>query len=162
MVAMRLTDRDVVDVIAGVMDPEIPVCSITDLGMVEKIAIDDTAVEVSLLPTYTGCPATEIIRRDVEKAVRAVAGTRTVRVHFVWDPPWTTDRITPEGRQALRGFGIAPPILQIAIPCPYCGSRETFVESEFGPTPCRTIRYCRSCNNPFEGFKRKASGARGT
>ncbi|MFN2642862.1 MAG: 1,2-phenylacetyl-CoA epoxidase subunit PaaD [Actinomycetota bacterium] len=139
----------------GVMDPEIPACSITDLGMVERIKVTSEVLEVDLLPTFVGCPATDMIRRDVEKALKAIAGDAPVIVRFVWDPPWTTDRITPEGRKAMSGFGIAPPLLQIAVPCPYCGSRETFIESEFGPTPCRTIRYCRSCSNPFEGFKRK-------
>lgn len=150
-----VTEEDVRGVLDGVMDPEIPACSITDLGMVHDVRVTGDTVEVRLLPTFVGCPATDMIRRDVEKALKPVAGDRAVRITFVWDPPWTTDRITPAGREALKGFGIAPPLLQIAVPCPYCGSRETFVESEFGPTPCRTIRYCRSCNNPFEGFKRK-------
>ena len=153
----------------GVHDPEIPACSITDLGMVEALRVDDSAVEVDLLPTFVGCPAKDVIREDVEAALHPVAADRAVRVRFVYDPPWTTERITERGRDRLREFGIAPhweapaagpvtlPLLQRAdVACPYCGSRETAMESAWGPTPCRTQHWCRSCRNPFEGFKEKA------
>ncbi|MGH2784911.1 MAG: 1,2-phenylacetyl-CoA epoxidase subunit PaaD [Actinomycetota bacterium] len=147
------------EALTEVMDPEIPVCSITDLGLVERIDVTDGAVDVTLLPTFVGCPALDAIREDTERAVRAVAGDRDVRVTYTYDPPWTTDRVTEAGREALRSFGIAParplPVLQIAIPCPHCGSLATTIESEFGPTPCRTVRYCTACRNPFEGFKPK-------
>lgn len=158
------TEALVRNALGGVMDPEIPACSIVDLGMVEDVRVDEEAIEVTLLPTFVGCPATDMIRRDVQRALRAVAGELEVRVSFVWDPPWTTDRITAAGRDSLRGFGVGPPtaarasgvtLLQIQMPCPYCASLDTIVESEFGPTPCRSIRYCNACNNPFEGFKRK-------
>lgn len=149
----------ILEALSRVMDPEIPVCSITDLGLVERVAVADDAVEVTLLPTFVGCPALDAIREDAERAVRDVAGDRAITVTYVYDPPWTTDRVTEAGREALRSFGIAPaqprPLLQIAIPCPHCGSLATTIESDFGPTPCRTIRYCTSCRNPFEGFKPK-------
>ncbi len=159
-----VTEEVVRDALASVMDPEIPACSIVDLGMVHDVRVTGDAIEVDLLPTFVGCPATDMIRRDVVRALRGVAPDAAPKVTFVWDPPWTTDRITASGRDALRGFGIAPApaarstgttLLQIQVPCPYCGSLDTVVESDFGPTPCRTIRYCRACNNPFEGFKRK-------
>ena len=147
------------DALSRVMDPEIPVCSITDLGLVERVTVSDGAIEVTLLPTFVGCPALDAIHDDVTRAVEAVAGARTVRVAYVYDPPWTTDRVTEAGREALRSFGIAPAqprtLHQIAVPCPHCGSLATTIESDFGPTPCRTIRYCTSCRNPFEGFKPK-------
>lgn len=151
-------ERAVRDALAQVKDPEIPVCSITDLGLVERIIVDDSRVEVTLLPTFVGCPALDVIRSDAERAVGGVAGGRAVEVRYTFDPPWTTDRITAEGREALRTFGIAPPgssLIQIAVRCPHCGSLATETSSEFGTTPCRTIRYCTSCRNPFEGFKPK-------
>lgn len=146
------------EALSQVMDPEIPVCSITDIGLVEDVRVSDDAIAVTLLPTFVGCPALDAIREDVERALRPVAGNRAVSVAYVYDPPWTTDRMTPAAREALVAFGIAPPagrLLQIGIPCPICGSLETRVESEFGPTPCRTVRYCTACRNPFEGFKPK-------
>lgn len=155
------------EVLAAVPDPEIPACSIVDLGMVERVDAREDAVDVDLLPTFIGCPARDIIGDEVEKAVRSVAGERTVRIRFVYDPPWTTDRITDRGQEALRSFGISPhwersgqpvaiPLLRgSGVACPYCGSAETVTESAFGPTPCRTVHFCRSCRNPFEGFKAK-------
>ena len=143
------------DALAHVKDPEIPVCTITQLGLVERIDVSDDAVEVTLLPTFVGCPALDEIRIDAERAVVEVAAGRHVTVRFSLEVPWTTDRITEDGREALRTFGIAPPLLQITYPCPNCGSRDTTLEAPFGPTPCRTIRYCNACRNPFEGFKPK-------
>lgn len=147
------------DALSRVKDPEIPVCSITDLGLVDRVNVTETAVDVVLLPTFVGCPALDAIREDAERAVRHVAGGRSVKVSYVFDPPWTTDRISEAGREALKTFGIAPPggrqPLQIAVRCPHCGSLATNLEAEFGPTPCRSIRYCSACRNPFEGFKPK-------
>lgn len=142
-----------------VYDPEIPVCRITDLGLVERVSVGEGTIEVDLTPTFAGCPALDAIRTDVERAIAGVAGGRAVRVRFVLDPPWTTDRINDRARRAMAEYGVAPPgprLMQIAVPCPYCGSHETVVESDFGPTLCRSVRYCRACRNPFEGFKPKA------
>ncbi len=160
-------ERDVREALGAIHDPEIPACSITDLGMVERVAVSNEVVEVDLLPTFVGCPAKDVIGEEAEAAVREAAGGRPVRVRFVFDPPWTTDRITEEGKARLREYGIAPhweraegptvvPLMgRSGVPCPYCGSRETVMESSWGPTPCRTIQYCRACRNPFEGFKTK-------
>lgn len=167
--AADLRDR-VLRALGLVMDPEIPTASIVDLGMVERVEVVDQVVEVDLLPTFVGCPAKDVIGEDAEAAVREAAGDREVRVRFVYDPPWTTDRITEGGKAALREYGISPhweggppegavvvPLLgkPAGIPCPYCGSDRTVTESSFGPTPCRAAHFCRACRNAFEGFKVK-------
>jgi ring-1,2-phenylacetyl-CoA epoxidase subunit PaaD len=151
--------------VGAVRDPEIPAVTIGDLGCVQRVVVTADAVEIDLLPTFVGCPALDVIRRDVMKAAEGFAGDRSVAVRFVFDPPWTTDRITEEGKASMKLFGIAPPngnnvrpmqpMLQIAVRCPYCGSLDTVLESDFGPTLCRSVRYCNACKNPFEGFKPK-------
>ena len=152
----------------GVHDPEIPACSITDLGMVERVDVTGEAIEVDLLPTFVGCPAKDIIGDDARAALREPADGRDVRVRFVYDPPWTTDRINERGRERLRGVGIAPhwehesgpvaiSLMTVSgVSCPFCGSPDTKMESAWGPTPCRTQHWCSSCRNAFEGFKEKA------
>jgi ring-1,2-phenylacetyl-CoA epoxidase subunit PaaD len=159
------------DALSAVPDPEIPPCSITDLGIVERVAVTAERVEVDLLPTFAGCPALDVIGRDTEAAVRSVAGGRAVRVRFVTSPPWTSDRITARGREALRGYGLTPPgepggrvLIPVAavsspggVPCPFCGSSNTVRESAFGPTLCRSTHFCNACRNPFEAFKPKAA-----
>jgi ring-1,2-phenylacetyl-CoA epoxidase subunit PaaD len=164
-------EAQVWEALAEVHDPEIPPCSITDLGIVERVEATRDAVEVDLLPTFAGCPALDVIRQDAEAAVRSVAGPRDVRIRFVYSQPWTSDRITPEGRAALKVYGITPPAaggqtfvplaslqrIERTVPCPFCGSEETVLESAFGPTLCRSTHFCRSCRNPFEGFKPKTA-----
>ncbi|HZJ52288.1 MAG TPA: 1,2-phenylacetyl-CoA epoxidase subunit PaaD [Actinomycetota bacterium] len=149
--------------LGDVMDPEIPAVSITEMGMVLDVAAEDKDVWVTILPTFTGCPAIDVIVHDVEQAVAGVEGVETVRVKLVYDPPWSTERISSEGRTKLQQSGLAPPaagpvlITDIRLPavavCPFCGGRDTANENLFGPTPCRAIYYCRSCRNPFEQFK---------
>jgi ring-1,2-phenylacetyl-CoA epoxidase subunit PaaD len=173
--APELTDAvelAVWEALAGVHDPEIPPISITDLGIVERVEIGDGVVTIDLLPTFVGCPALDVIREDVMAAVDEAIGGRRVEVRFVYSPPWTSDRVTPEGREALRGYGLTPPPPAAAgtafvplaslrraqarpAPCPFCGSEETVLESAFGPTLCRTTHFCRACRNPFEAFKPK-------
>jgi ring-1,2-phenylacetyl-CoA epoxidase subunit PaaD len=163
-------ERRVWDALSTVPDPEIPTCSIVDLGMVERVEVTEGAVEVDLLPTFVGCPAKDVIGEDVEAALGGAGDGRAVRVSFVYDPPWTTERITEKGKAGLRALGISPHWEQPAggpvtitllrdsgTPCPYCGSPDTVMEAAFGPTPCRTTHFCRSCRNPFEGFKEKRS-----
>ena len=152
------------DALADVADPEIPAVSIVDMGMIREVRVDRGTATVVVLPTFTGCPAVPIIRRDVDAAVGRVDGIETVIVEMTFTPPWTTDRITEEGRTKLREFGLAPPtgsgpvlIMDIGLPtvalCPFCGSSETHNENPFGPTPCRALYYCDACKNPFEQFK---------
>ncbi len=167
-------ELEVWNALAGVHDPEIPPLAITDLGIVERVEVSPHQVEVAMLPTFAGCPALDVIREDVTAAVGAVAGERTVLVRFVYSPPWTSDRITPAGRDALKRYGLTPPGAggsRVVIPlaglkprgsavglgaeCPFCGSTETELESAFGPTLCRSTHFCRACRNPFEAFKPK-------
>jgi ring-1,2-phenylacetyl-CoA epoxidase subunit PaaD len=137
-------------VIASVPDPEIPAVSIVDLGIVRAVTLD----AVTITPTYTGCPATHVIERDIRDALDA-AGYRHVRIETVLSPPWTTDWITPQGREKLHAYGIAPPLAagQRAPACPQCGSRETAEISRFGSTPCKSLWRCRACAEPFDLFK---------
>ena len=146
-------------VLDAVPDPEMPPVTIGQLGMVVAVAVEGGAVTVNLVPTYSGCPATAVIRQDVANAVGALPGVTAVQVNFVRDVVWDPERISAEGRENLRAFGIAPPgsgqtLLQIGgVTCPVCGSRDTVADSPFGPTPCRSTNYCRACRNPFEAIK---------
>ena len=146
-----ITEDDVRARLAAVHDPEIPTVSIVDLGIVERVDVTPDAVSVELLPTFTGCPALDVIRGAVEDAL-APLGLETT-VDFTWRVPWTSDRITPEGRAALARSGFAPPAAPEDIRCPYCGSERVAMDSAFGPTLCRSLFYCRSCRQPFEAFK---------
>ena len=152
----------------GVPDPEVPVLSVVELGIVRDIAIDVAGVEVTVTPTYSGCPAMQTIERDILAALQR-AGARNPRLRTVYAPAWTTDWMTDAAREKLRRYGIAPPGVREAtgdllvqllrrtpaapVPCPYCGSSATELRSEFGPTACKAIRYCTSCTQPFEQFK---------
>ena len=152
------------DALATVPDPEIPAVSVVDMGMVREVIVTDADVRVVVLPTFTGCPALPIIKSDVAAAVETVPGVANVTVEVSFVPPWTSDRISEEGRKKLTEFGLAPPtgqgpvlIADIGLPtvaiCPFCGSNNTHNENAFGPTPCRAVYYCDECRNPFEQFK---------
>jgi len=145
----------------AVPDPEIPVLTLGDLGVIRDVRVaGDGAVEVDITPTYTGCPATEVIASDVRAALRE-AGADQVRVQIVLSPPWTTDWMSEAGRNKLRDFGIAPPgpaaagpvRLAFSVRCPQCGSIDTREISRFGSTPCKSLWTCRSCAEPFDSFK---------
>ena len=148
--------------IAGaVPDPEVPVLTIHDLGVLRDVTIaDDGAVEVTITPTYSGCPAMDAIRVDVEQALRE-AGFDTVRIRTVLAPAWTTDWISERGRRALAEFGIAPPgrrgsgpvALALSVRCPRCGSPDTREISRFASTACKALWQCRACGEPFDHFK---------
>jgi ring-1,2-phenylacetyl-CoA epoxidase subunit PaaD len=168
----RIDPHDVLAALNEVADPEIPTVSVVELGMVERIEVRPDELVVELLPTFVGCPAVEVIREAV--AARLAAFGRPVRVEMTFSTPWTTDRISPEGREKLRRSGFAPPPRSEAagrpggralpmidpmfgaaapVECPYCGSAETTLENVFGPTQCRSIRHCAACRQPFEAFK---------
>jgi ring-1,2-phenylacetyl-CoA epoxidase subunit PaaD len=143
-------------------DPEIPVISLVDLGVVKGVEVDGKRVRIDFTPTFMGCPALDTMRRAMEQKVEELGAEAEVRV--VLDDSWSTDDITPAGREKLRAAGFAPPAprptgklelvqLQRGFRCPYCGSTDTRLDNLFGPTPCRSIRYCESCRQPFEQFK---------
>jgi ring-1,2-phenylacetyl-CoA epoxidase subunit PaaD len=146
-----------------IADPEIPVISLVDLGVIRDVSVDRERVCVELTPTFLGCPALEAMRAAIEAKVASLGGA--ARVVVIQHDFWSTDRITPAGREKLRQAGFAPPapraagaatLVQLqskAFRCPYCGSAETTLENIFGPTPCRSIRWCENCRQSFEQFK---------
>jgi ring-1,2-phenylacetyl-CoA epoxidase subunit PaaD len=160
---VTLTPEQVWEALAQVPDPEIPTISVVDLGVVRDVRIEQTRVRVEFTPTFLGCPAVEVMRDRMAEAVQELGAEPEIEV--VQDDSWSTDRITPEGRRKLRESGFAPPAPRAAgVPtlvqletapfrCPYCGSSDTRLENIFGPTPCRSIRYCAACRQPFEQFK---------
>ena len=148
-----VTAAQVWEALAEIPDPEIPVVSLVDLGVIRSVDVSNGHVRVELTPTFLGCPALEAMVSAIQ------ANVPDAEVDVVNDDSWSTDKITAAGREKLRGAGFAPPAprlvqLQSAVHrCPYCGSTDTKVENLFGPTPCRSLRYCASCRQPFEQFK---------
>ena len=143
------------DVVAAVKDPELRVLNLAELGILRDVTVDGGAVTVTITPTYSGCPAMDLIRADIESALRS-SGVSAVVVKTVLDPPWTTDMITTEGRSKLAAAGIAPPgpvLLQISVRCPRCGSPATEQLSRFGSTACKSLWRCTSCLEPFDAVK---------
>jgi ring-1,2-phenylacetyl-CoA epoxidase subunit PaaD len=162
-----VTNEQVWEALAEIPDPELPAVSLVDLGVVRDVQVDEERVHVSFTPTFLGCPAVEVMRERMAERIRELGATPEIEVA---SEGWSTDRITTEGRRKLResgfapptggrigvGAGHAPPLLQLqrqSSRCPYCGSADTKLENLFGPTPCRSIRYCASCRQPFEQFK---------
>jgi ring-1,2-phenylacetyl-CoA epoxidase subunit PaaD len=151
VVATTISKAQVYEWLADVPDPEIPVLSILDLGIVRDVTVDNR-VTVTLTPTYSGCPATEAIESDVLSALKG-HGIGDVAIKRVLSPPWTTDWISEDGREKLRHYGIAPPSPSREIACPQCESMDTELVSEFGSTACKASWRCRECLEPFEYFK---------
>ncbi|MGV9195531.1 1,2-phenylacetyl-CoA epoxidase subunit PaaD [Microbacterium sp. MC2] len=148
-------------VAAAVRDPEVPVLTIEDLGVLRDLEVDGTRVTVTITPTYSGCPATDAIRDDIVVALTA-AGFADVEVRIALAPAWTTDWMSAAGAAKLHGFGIAPPTgrravgpipLTLAVRCPQCGSLDTREISRFGSTACKALYECRACLEPFDHFK---------
>ena len=158
-----VTAEQVWEALAEIPDPEIPVVSLVDLGVVKDVQVDGERVHVDFTPTFLGCPALEVMQRAMVASIESLGAEADVEV--VLDDSWSTDRISAEGREKLRAAGFAPPapreaeaptLLQLQrapLRCPYCGSTDTKLENLFGPTPCRSLRYCSSCRQPFEQFK---------
>ena len=157
--------------LSEVPDPEIPVISLTDLGIIRDVQWQDDTLVVTVTPTYSGCPATSIINLDIETALRA-RGIEKLRLQRQLSPPWTTDWLTAEGREKLRAYGIAPPVdgtaadgvlagriarlsgaSNLTVACPRCGSAHTEKISQFGSTPCKASYRCKDCLEPFDYFK---------
>jgi ring-1,2-phenylacetyl-CoA epoxidase subunit PaaD len=158
-----VTAAQVWEAFEQIPDPEIPVVSLVDLGVIRSVDVSDGHVRVEFTPTFLGCPALEVMKQALEAKVSELGAEPDVQV--VQDDSWSTDKITPAGREKLRVAGFAPPPpreasapklvqLQASVHrCPYCGSTETKLENIFGPTPCRSLRWCESCRQPFEQFK---------
>lgn len=167
-----LDEAVVMQALEAVKDPEIPVVSVVELGIVQAVQVDSAsgAVVVSITPTFSGCPALDLMRTAIESCVLDL-GASAVRVEVVLDPPWTSDRIAPEARARMQAIGLAPPppvgrfrtdisltlepllASEDPVPCPYCGSSQTVMENGFGPTICRSAHYCNGCLQSFEAFK---------
>jgi ring-1,2-phenylacetyl-CoA epoxidase subunit PaaD len=159
-----VTEQQVWDALAEIPDPELPVVSLTDLGVIRDVVVENGTVRIEFTPTFLGCPALEVMRDAMAHAVRSLDAEPDVRV--ILDDSWSTDKISAAGREKLRASGFAPPAPRSAgtatsmvqlngavFRCPYCGSTETILENLFGPTPCRSVRYCNTCRQPFEQFK---------
>ena len=159
-----LSPDEVYGALNTVMDPEVPVISVVELGIVRDVAIQHDAVTITITPTYSGCPAMREIEADIRTALLE-RGVPNVHVKLVLSPAWTTDWIGPEAREKLRAYGIAPPgraepqglitltRARVPVPCPFCGSSDTRLQSEFGSTACKAIHVCNSCRQPFDEFK---------
>ena len=166
-----LDNQTIMDVLRTIPDPEMPI-SIVDLGLVERLDIQENSacVSIDILPTFVGCPALPMIEKDIRTKVQAIEGVKEVVVRFVYDPPWSVDRISDVGRKSLAEHGVTVPetgsklpvpghdgtvtLHTSAIACPFCESNNTRLESSFGPTRCRMIYYCDDCRNTFEHMKR--------
>lgn len=155
-----ITEEDVWQMMNQVMDPEIPVVSILEMGILRSVEIEGNIARIRLAPTFSGCPALDLIQREVETRI-SEAGL-VPEVTWTYAPPWSSDWIKPEARQKMASIGLAtPPVhaglielaLTEAVSCPQCGSQNTVQKNSFGPTLCRSIYYCNTCNQPFEHFK---------
>ena len=164
MNAARANRDDVLRILGTVMDPEVPVLTVVELGIVRGVAADDGGVRITITPTYSGCPAMRTMERDMRAAL-AAEGITSVEFETVYAPAWTSDWIPAEAKEKLRRFGIAPPapaeqggLIALtrrapAVACPYCGSTNTERRSEFGSTACKAIHFCNACRQPFDEFK---------
>lgn len=159
-----LDEQQVWEALKDVPDPELPVISVVDMGIVRRIQIDPDSshIQVDITPTFAGCPALAQIRADIQTRLSQLA--MHVEVNVTMQQAWTSDLLSEEARKKLHGAGIAPPphigrgralplLMSRPLTCPYCGSQQTVLENAFGPTPCRAIVYCNSCHQPFEQFK---------
>ena len=158
-----VTPAQVWNALAEIPDPEIPVISLVELGVIRDVAVANRTVRVDFTPTFLGCPALEVMRDAMAERIRALGAEPEIVVRA--DDSWSTDRITPAGREKLHASGFAPPaprdasgptLVQLqsdVFRCPYCDSNDTRLENIFGPTPCRSLRYCAKCKQPFEQFK---------
>lgn len=155
-----LSENQVMVALEAVMDPEIPVLSVVDLGIITGVEIDENRVKVNMTPTFSGCPALKLMEKQVKEAVESLGVQAEVVTNF--DVAWSSNRISEKGREIIKNFGLAPPPKHTGNPdfeamrhtaCPYCGSENTSMKSPFGPTLCRSLHYCFDCLQAFEQFK---------
>ena len=147
--------------LSNVMDPEIPVVSLVEMGIVRDVSVTDNTIQVTITPTFSGCPALEVMKKDIKEALK-IFDYSAISVIVTLSPPWSTDWISEEGRRKLKEFGITPPHVHAGnihqallqpVECPNCNSIKTTLRNSFGPTPCRMIFTCNDCQQPFEQFK---------
>jgi ring-1,2-phenylacetyl-CoA epoxidase subunit PaaD len=146
------SEREVRAALARIPDPELPVLSIVDLGVIHRVNVGPEAIDVAILPTFVGCPALDVIRATIAERL-GDEFARPVRVETTFEVPWTSDRISAAGLDALLRAGIAPPAEPEDVRCPHCASANVAMDSAFGPTQCRSLFYCRACRQPFEAMK---------
>jgi ring-1,2-phenylacetyl-CoA epoxidase subunit PaaD len=157
-----LTTKKIYEWLEEVKDPEIPVLSLVDLGVITEVAIDDQAVHIIMTPTFVGCPALDLMKEEIKEVLKK-NGVQHVHIEVSFKKPWTSDMISDKGKSALKQFGLAPPpssqnlftdinVLE-NVACPRCNGRDTDLKSAFGPTLCRSIHYCNTCHEAFEQFK---------
>src|SRR5215467_5383967 len=161
---MPTNKNDILEILQDVMDPEVPVLSIVDLGILRDVKIENEKIEIVITPTYTGCPAMDAIKSNIQNTMRS-HGYSNVQLSTVLSPAWTTDWLSETGKEKLKAFGIAPPTpkQQVchpglfhegeAIQCPQCNSYNTRLISRFGSTPCKALYQCNDCDEPFDYFK---------
>lgn len=158
-----MNKEDIISILAEVMDPEIPVLSITDLGILREVEVTENEITVNITPTYSGCPAMDAIQQDIRK-ILAKNGMERVKINRVLSPAWTSDWMSREGKEKLEAFGIAPPALTAGCAlalagndepdhCPLCQSRNIELISRFGSTSCKALYRCLDCREPFDYFK---------
>ena len=164
LMQMKDKEKEVWEHLGEVKDPEVPVLSVIDLGIVRDIKISSEAITVTITPTYTGCPATDVIAMQIRMQLLAL-GFKEVHIHQILSPAWTTDWMTEEGKMKLKEYGIAPPnvkqqvchqelfVSDEAVQCPHCNSWHTTRISEFGSTACKALYRCEECKEPFDYFK---------
>ena len=157
---MQDTGKHIWKILEEVNDPEVPVLTILDLGIVRDVKVDEERVEVTITPTYSGCPAMDAINIDIRLKL-AEHGYKNVKITSVLSPAWTTDWMSEEGKQKLQAYGIAPPqykihnsnLIEENIECPQCHSHNTKLLSQFGSTACKALYQCNDCKEPFDYFK---------
>lgn len=162
MVESLVTEKDVWDALQNVMDPEIPKLSLVDMGIITSVTVDENAVaRITMTPTFAGCPAIRMMTDDIKEKI-SMLNVKDVQVEVNFDVQWSTDMLTEKGRQMLKEshFALPPKVngfvsvdALLKVECPFCGSRNTRLQSPFGPTQCRAIHYCDNCRQAFEQFK---------
>ena len=157
VVAATIEEKKIWSILETVTDPEVPVLTVTDLGIIRDVKINGDVVEVVITPTYSGCPATEVINTDIRMTLLE-HGYKNIQLKNQLSPPWTTEWMSEEGKRKLKEYGIAPPDKKFSLPkdgitCPQCNSNNTKLVSEFGSTACKALYQCKDCKEPFDYFK---------
>jgi ring-1,2-phenylacetyl-CoA epoxidase subunit PaaD len=159
--SVDITPQEIWEILDEVKDPEIPVVSVVELGLIRSVGVERDRVVVKMSPTFVGCPALQVMQAEIKESLER-AGIQEVEVKMTFSPPWSSEWITSAGREKLRQFGLAPPprhagdielALLEEVACPYCESEDTRLTNSFGPTLCRAIYFCNACRQPFEQFK---------